>query len=271
MAEAAARRAAGGLLAAAAGASWVVAWRALAPSGGCWVWVLPLVVWVLLAVAFARPALRWRRCLVACVLDAASPWRRWLRGRLWLPLRAAVGAALVTGVLALEVLSWPTGWTAVVLVTLPIPPLAASWLARRLADARPHWREVIAAAAVGRAYAVLMVVLFAGMQLFSPPPVVVHPGLVDTVREARAAVAAVCPALREVAGLRAEIAASAWWLLATEGARLDTAWLRALAWAGFLLSGGLAFYGLARSVLELTRWVAGGGAAFQRPSAPPSP
>lgn len=236
----------------------VVAWQWLAGRQGCWIWMFPAAAWISLTQAFARTALLRRRCLLDCVFRAGSAWHRWLRGRVWLPLRSAVAAALFTLVLALEALTWAPWWTAWVLGGLPPLAMLFVYLGDTAPAVHPRWRRLFAAVVLSRGYAGIMLAGFAAVQFFSPPPVVLYPGLLDTVRGAReAAGAAACPYLAELLELRAEASAVGWWLAATGGAGLDAGWSRVLVWGGFLLSGGLAFLAIARLTLELAERLQG--------------
>lgn len=248
--------AAGGL-ATLAFCSALLVWRWLAGWAGCWLWLLPVVAWVALTRSFSRLALQRRACLLGCLFEAHSPWPHRLRGRIWLPLRSAGAGLVVSLALTLESLIWPLWWFGSLAAGLLVLVALREWLRRRIAGLRPPWRDLAVTALAVRLWVAPMVVVLALLQLFSPPPLILHPGLVETLAQARASAGAACPVLDVILSLWVEGSAVGWWTMAQAGEELHDLGLRVLLWGGFLLSGGLAFVAAGRLTLMLADGLGG--------------
>lgn len=211
-------------------------------------------------------------CVIALSLRESGVLRRrffaefYFRDGSW--LRLFFSRTLIVTVIALFSALLPalslcldlTTWTPYELGVLAVDALVLvlllrlfDWMTR--GAARPEIRSVLVKRwAVGVNSALLVAGLIAA-KLMLPPPEYALPTLSATMAEASRTLSSTCPWIDAALQVQIGKEALGWWLILSTEARLgaggDAGVIRWLAWAIFLISGGLSAYGFSRFLAQL--------------------
>ena len=233
--------------------------------GLLWVWyevyplpcislLLPLLAAGLMAVGFREALIMRRRMWVHWYLDKDSRLGRWASRSLLLSLRALLMGVFFSLVLFFSSLARGTMQAWILLLDsffIAGLYLGIMQVLHRV-GVRDTERPVLAKHWTVLINVPLVLLVLVVITLNSPPPdYLVVDNLYQTLQMASEQVASECAVTDTVARFMQERDALGWWLMLRGGERLGSELLRGIAWAVFLLSGGLAWWGFSRLCVQV--------------------